>query len=444
MNRALAAIYLRTPRARRGAAMVEFVVLSPWLVLIGLAILQYSLLYVAKNQVNHAGFMAARAGSMHNATVESISTAYLRSLAPLYGGGGNPAEIAAAVARATADMKGSYRIELINPTKASFDDFNDPALQKLLKTDARVIPNRGLAMQDPADIKKDSKQNIFDANLLKLRITHGYQPKVPLVARVFAKALAAADDGKDVFTRDLLKEGRIPVIIDITLHMNSDAIEWADPVWISGGKQGGSSPSGPPPTSTANDGKDAKDGKDGDSSNGAGDGTPEPPAVPYNPHNLPNYPAGANDKGCGASACPACPVDLPASDAFPLPADVLFDFDQASLKPEGREALDELIEDAKAAQQDGQKIVSATVSGYTDQLGGDAANQRLSEARAAAVRDYLKAGGFPDVPITVRGMGAADPVVAPADCKGSRDEQVDCLAPNRRVVIDIKRTEGKP
>lgn len=224
MNRGLAAIYLRTPRARRGAAMVEFVVLSPWLVLIGLAILQYSLLYVAKNQVNHAGFMAARAGSMHNATVESISTAYLRSLAPLYGGGGNPAEIAAAVARATADMKGRYRIELINPTKASFDDFNDPALQKLLKTAARVIPNRGLAMQDPADIRKDSKQNIFDANLLKLRITHGYQPKVPLVAKVFAKALAATRDGNDVFTNGLLEAGRIPVVIDITLHMNSDAI----------------------------------------------------------------------------------------------------------------------------------------------------------------------------------------------------------------------------
>lgn len=123
---------------------------------------------------------------------------------------------------------------------------------------------------------------------------------------------------------------------------------------------------------------------------------------------------------------------------------MLFDFDQASLKPEGWEALDELIEDAKASQQDGQKIVSVTVSGYTDQLGGDAANQRLSEARAAAVRDYLKAGGFPDVPITVRGMGAADPVVASADCEGSRDEQVDCLAPNRRVVIDIKRAQGKP
>jgi hypothetical protein len=159
---------------QRGAAMVEFVVVGPVLTLLGLAVLQYSLLYVARNQVNHAGFMAARAGSMHNATPQSISNAYVRSLAPMYGGGRDAEEIAGSLARAAADMQGNYRIELLNPGKASFDSFNDPALQKILKTEARVIPNSGLALKDPSLIKQPSKQNIFDANLLKLRITHGY------------------------------------------------------------------------------------------------------------------------------------------------------------------------------------------------------------------------------------------------------------------------------
>jgi hypothetical protein len=154
--------------------MVEFVVVGPVLTLLGLAVLQYSLLYVARNQVNHAGFMAARAGSMHNATPQSISNAYVRSLAPMYGGGRDAEEIAGSLARATADMQGNYRIELLNPGKASFDNFNDPALQKILKTEARVIPNSVLALKDPSLIKQPSKQNIFDANLLKLRITHGY------------------------------------------------------------------------------------------------------------------------------------------------------------------------------------------------------------------------------------------------------------------------------
>jgi outer membrane protein OmpA-like peptidoglycan-associated protein len=436
MNRNMTANLPHGACAARGAAMVEFVVVSPVLALIGLAILQYCLLYVAKNQANHAGFMAARAGSMHNATAESISAAYLRSLAPLYGGGSNPAEIAKAVDRATADMQGNYRIELINPAKASFDDFNDPALQKLLKTQSRVIPNSSLSMRDPAKIGPGSKQNIFDANLLKLRITHGYEPKVLMAAKVFTAALKATDDGTDTFRSQLLTTGRVPVINDITLHMNSDAIEWADPVWVSGGSQTGTSPSGPPPAT----GK----GGEGKGNDGTGDGKSTPPADPDGQGTRDNYPGGATDKACGLTACPVCRVELPASDSFPLSADVLFDFDQASLKPAGLEVLDELIADAKAAQQDGQAIAAVTVSGYTDQLGSDATNRRLSEARAAAVRDYLKAKGFPDVPIAVRGMGAADPVVPLADCSGSTEEQIDCLAPNRRVVIDIKRVESRP
>ena len=321
--------------ARRGAAMVEFVVVSPVLALIGLAILQYSLLYVAKNQANHAGFMAARAGSMHNATAESISAAYLRSLAPLYGGGSNPAEVADAVARASADMQGNYRIELINPRKASFDDFNDPALQTLLKTRSRVIPNSGLAMRDPADIKPASAQNIFDANLLKLRITHGYRPGVPAVGKVFAAALAATDDGADAYRSRLLAAGRLPVVNDITLHMNSDAIEWADPVWISNGQGDASSPPAPP-------GNDDGSGNGNNGGNG-GDGKSTPPGPGAGDQD--NYPGGGTDPGCGPSACPVCTVDAPASVSFPLAADVLFDFDQATLKPGGLEGLDDRIAD---------------------------------------------------------------------------------------------------
>lgn len=194
-----------------------------------------------------------------------------------------------------------------------------------------------------------------------------------------------------------------------------------------------------------NDG-DGTGGETGGSggNHGTGDGKTTPPAAPDGQGNQDNYPDGGDDKGCGPAACPVCTVELPASESFPLSADVLFGFDEASLKPGGLEALDDLIAEAGAAQQNGQAIASVTISGHTDQLGSGAINQRLSEARAAAVRDYLKSKGFPDVPIAVRGMGSADPVIAQADCPGSREEQIDCLAPNRRVVIDIRRAGGKP
>lgn len=429
---------------QRGASMTEFIIVAPVLLLIGLAFLQYALLFFTKNQVNHAGFMAVRAGSMHNATAESIGAAYLRHLAPLYGGGSNAEEVAQAAARAAVDMQGNFRLELINPTKASFDDFSEPELKEKHNTDARVLPNSSLALRNPDIVKASSGQNIFDANLLKVRITHGYRPGVPLVAKVFAGGLQAADDGKDSFVSALLAKGRVPVVTDITLHMNSDAFEWANPVWVSPEGDRSADPAGPggssnPPASQPPTSPDPAGNK------GSGDA----PAPPANGNDQPapgnddaNTPANAtSDSGtaCGGAPCPVCKADVPASDDLDLPSDVLFDFDQATLKPEGREELDSLIEEAKASVEDGERIAGLTISGYTDQLGSDAVNLKLSQARAEAVRDYLKANGLPDVPITVRGMGAADPKVPLSSCAGSGQEQQDCLAPNRRVVISVRR-----
>jgi outer membrane protein OmpA-like peptidoglycan-associated protein/uncharacterized membrane protein (UPF0127 family) len=419
------------PKRQGGAAMIEFAVIAPALMLIGLALLQYSLMYVAKNQVNHAGFMAARAGSMHHATVQSISAAYLRSLAPMYGGGGNPAEISEAVARASADMQGNYRIELVNPRKASFDDFNDPALQRLLKTSARVIPNAGLALKDPSKIGTASKQTIFDANLLKLRITHGYRPKVLLMSRIYAEALHDADDHKDAFVSQLIDSGRVPVVTDVTLHMNSDAIEWADASWLSSAADPASPGPAEPP-------RPQDPGQPPSSVTGQGNGDQaDPPEEGEN--------GGADkDNACGKKPCPVCEVKLPETESLTLSADVLFDFDKAALKPEGRDQLEQIIDDIRQAQQDGQAIESVSVSGYTDQLGSDAVNQRLSLERAQAVRDYMRSKGLADVPFTVRGMGAADPQAPLSACSGGGQQQIDCLAPNRRVVIEVRRALKNP
>lgn len=431
--------------------MTEFVVVAPVLLLIGLALLQYALLFVAKNQVNHAAFMATRAGSMHNATAESISTAYLRHLAPLYGGGSDPSEVAQAVARATTDMQGNYRIELINPSRASFDDFNEPALRETLSTDARVIPNSGLPLRDPAVIGRHSGQNIFDANLIKVRITHGYKPGVPMVGRVFAKALEVAHEAsetRDDFAGRLIAAGRVPITTDITLHMNSPAIEWADPVWISaGGPRANSGPPADPPTprdgSSSAGSADTGSGGNGSVSQDSAGNADAPNAAP---DEAGNNNAGTQDTttGCGDKACPVCPVNPANAEPYSFSADALFDFDSAVLKTDGLAQLDNLIDEVKQARLDGQTIQSATVTGHTDQLGSDAVNLKLSEARAEAVRDYMKRRGFPDVPITVIGKGAAAPVVPLESCGGSIQQKIDCLAPNRRVVVDIKRSAGQP
>ncbi|ABR91226.1 OmpA family protein [Janthinobacterium sp. Marseille] len=76
-----------------------------------------------------------------------------------------------------------------------------------------------------------------------------------------------------------------------------------------------------------------------------------------------------------------------------------------------------------------------TITGYTDLLGNARSNQALSEKRAAAVADYLKKKGV-TVNMKVTGVGASQPV-KDCDSKLNRTKLVACLAPNRRVLIEM-------
>jgi hypothetical protein len=214
---------LKGPLRQRGAAMVEFAVVGPVVTLLGLGSLQYGLMFFAKNQLNHAAFMAARAGTTEHADKGKMAQALTRALVPMYGGGGNTTELAASYARALADVTAYTRIEILNPTKESFDDWNSNRLQA--RYGRRAIPNAHLAEANPGDIRANSGQNLQDANLLKLRITYGYEPKVPLMGGIYAKYIAWLDTGGDAFNTGLIAARRIPMVTHVTLLMQSDALE---------------------------------------------------------------------------------------------------------------------------------------------------------------------------------------------------------------------------
>ena len=236
---------------QRGSAMIEFTVVGPIITLLGLAMLQYGMLFFAKNQINHASFMAARAGSTGHANLDTVRSAYAQALVPLYGGGQTADQLATALAKATADVSANTRIELISPTKESFDDWNDPALQAALSTGSkRVISNSNQAFKNQT-IGPTSGQTIQDANLIKLRITQGYQPKVPMIASIYKTYLTWLDPKTDAFHSQLIDAGRIPVVTSITLHMQSDAIE-GNPISMPGMGNGGNpvNPGDPPVVTT--------------------------------------------------------------------------------------------------------------------------------------------------------------------------------------------------
>ena len=142
-------------------------------------------------------------------------------------------------------------------------------------------------------------------------------------------------------------------------------------------------------------------------------------------------------KADAGKAGPAVGGPKPAGEKITVAADALFDFNKAVLRPEGKAKLDELVSKANAI-----KLEVILAVGHTDRIGGDAYNQKLSEKRAAAVKEYLVAKGIEANRIYTEGKGEKQPVTGDK-CKGNAKTKalVDCLQPDRRVDIEVIGTK---
>jgi OmpA-OmpF porin, OOP family len=128
---------------------------------------------------------------------------------------------------------------------------------------------------------------------------------------------------------------------------------------------------------------------------------------------------------------PAAPV----TQRVRLSADSLFNFDKATLRPDGKAALDGLI-----AQLKNLKFDDISVEGHTDRLGSSAYNQILSLRRAEAVTAYLiNVGKIDGARIGTTAHAASAPVTKPADCVGNKPtvKLIACLQPDRRVDVMV-------
>jgi outer membrane protein OmpA-like peptidoglycan-associated protein len=105
-------------------------------------------------------------------------------------------------------------------------------------------------------------------------------------------------------------------------------------------------------------------------------------------------------------------------------SDVLFDTGKYSLKPAAREKLAKVAGILLAYPG-----LAIEVGGYTDNVGGDAMNQELSENRAGSVRDYLLQEGVTASSVSAKGFGNTLPV-ASNDNSGGRQQ-------NRRVELVV-------
>ncbi|HLV29709.1 MAG TPA: OmpA family protein [Burkholderiaceae bacterium] len=131
--------------------------------------------------------------------------------------------------------------------------------------------------------------------------------------------------------------------------------------------------------------------------------------------------------GCDGVPVAQAPVVAPTASKVVLNADTFFDFDKDTLKPEGRQVLDQV-----AAQVDTLNLETLIAVGHTDSIGSEQYNQGLSERRANSVKNYLVGKGIAADRIYTEGKGETSPIASNATREGR--------AQNRRVEIEIVGT----
>jgi OmpA-OmpF porin, OOP family len=141
---------------------------------------------------------------------------------------------------------------------------------------------------------------------------------------------------------------------------------------------------------------------------------------------------------------PAPPVTIvepprPVIEKVTLSTDVLFEFGKAELRESGKGKLDELADRIKGQGANVEEVVAI---GHADRIATEQFNQKLSEARAEAVKTYLVEKGLSSSTVKTEGRGESQPVTG-EDCRKLGAERannrklVQCLQPDRRVEIEV-------
>lgn len=137
---------------------------------------------------------------------------------------------------------------------------------------------------------------------------------------------------------------------------------------------------------------------------------------------------------------PARPAPAPAAKPAPkaktltITSTQLFAFNKSDLSSDAKSRLDREV---LGRLNEFSTIQFINVYGHTDRIGSAQYNQKLSERRANAVKSYLVSKGVPSAKVETYGYGKTSPAKS---CPGnlSRKALIDCLAPNRRVVVEAK------
>lgn len=137
-----------------------------------------------------------------------------------------------------------------------------------------------------------------------------------------------------------------------------------------------------------------------------------------------------------ATSVTSAPAAALTKESYMLLTDTSFNFDKSARQDMSVGGLLRLADVAQRLK--GYKsIQTLTVSGYTDRLGSDQYNNKLSEDRAKTVQTYLQSLGVVAATSIAQGKGKREPVTRDCASSASREQQIKCLQPDRRVTIEV-------
>ncbi len=158
-------------------------------------------------------------------------------------------------------------------------------------------------------------------------------------------------------------------------------------------------------------------------------------------------PAPAAQKAAPQKAAPqkAAPKPKPAKPEFLNIEEKIelqgMEFNKAEMTAGNKEDLDKFLGAlGKATKQRAPVQIGAViVTGHTDRIGSMKYNMKLSERRAITVKDYIVAKGIDQKLIFWEGKGPKQPIPVTKFCdnKMKRKQLIECLAPNRRVTVEV-------
>jgi OOP family OmpA-OmpF porin len=149
-----------------------------------------------------------------------------------------------------------------------------------------------------------------------------------------------------------------------------------------------------------------------------------PPPAPPPPPPPPPPPVVVTAAPCKAPAGFQVDADCRIIQQTVIVRAVDFEFNQVRLTAPAQQTLDQV---ASALSQ--QPELRIEIQGYTDSLGPDAYNLKLSQRRADAVKSYLVSKGANGTTLTARGYGKANPVAS--------NDTAENRAMNRRVAFEV-------